>query len=292
MAISFSCTCGASFDVPDELAGLRARCPACGTTLIVPTPADDEPITDVEVEETTTPYRLADESRPFVDVDDEVVDDVEGDEEIEFVDDDVEFIEEAEADEGVEPDAEPVFFVAAYPPGTSLRPPKTFRIYQSGRELLVLHAGPFGWGLVDTLNDRPGIRDDKARRRDTGLGGGVLGSDADEVFRRKLALRAAVLDRMTLAELRAEAESDKFSFKVTSDNTPNARIEPPRPGMFEEAHADDLVVGRLKFTHATAGKWELVLLSQADAKMAMGALRRVLGYENVEVTLKLKEGRG
>jgi len=48
------------------------------------------------------------------------------------------------------------------------------------------------------------------------------------------------------------------------------------------------VVARLTFAHATAGKWELVLLSQADAKLAMGAFRRVLGYENVEVTLKLK----
>ena len=87
---------------------------------------------------------------------------------------------------------------------------------------------------------------------------------------------------------RADVDSDKLSFKVTADNTPKARIDPPRPGMFEDSHANDAVVARLTFAHATAGKWELVLLSQADAKLAMGAFRRVLGYENVEVTLKLK----
>src|SRR5262249_9053843 len=156
----------------------------------------------------------------------------------------------------------------------------------------VLHAGPFGWGIVDTLMNRPGVREEFSHRRDTGLGGGVSGSDADEVARRKLAERAAVLDRMTLPELRSESETDKLSFKVTADNTRRARIAPPRPGMFDDTHVDDLVVGRLTFTHATTGKWELVLLSQADAKLAMGALRRVIGYENVQVTLKLKGERG
>ena len=47
--------------------------------------------------------------------------------------------------------------------------------------------------------------------------------------------------------------------------------------------------GRLKFTHATAGKW-VVLLGPADARMAMrvptGARRRQRG-----VTLRLKDGR-
>ena len=291
MAISFSCNCGAEFDVPDEMAGQLSRCPKCGTLLLVPS-TDDEPVTDVEIEESI--YRFADESRPFKDIEPEVVDDVEhvedADDEAEFIDDDVEFVEETEE---LEPDmdAEPTFFVAAYPPGSTLRNPKSFRIYQCGREVLVLHAGPFGWGLVETLMNRPGVRDEFAQRRNSGLGGGVLGTDADEVFRRKLAQRAAVLDRMTLAELRSEAETDKLSFKVTADDTPKARIDPPKPGMFEDSHADNTVVGRLSFTHVTAGKWELVLLSQADAKMAMGAFRRALGYDNVTVTLKLKGER-
>ncbi len=290
MAISFSCTCGAEFEVPDHLAGLHSPCPGCGGSLVVPASPDDEPVTDLDVEESAAPYRLADASRPFADAGPEVIDDlepVEDDDEVEFVDDDVEFVD----DDEVEPDGdlEPEFFVAAYPPGSTLRHPKAFRIYPCRRELLVLHAGPFGWGLVEAMMDRPGVREEFSRRHDIGLGGGVLGSDVDDVARRKLAQRAAVLDRMTRAELRAEAESDKLSFHVTADTTPKARIEPPKPGMFEESRADDLVVGRLTFTHATAGKWELVLLSEADARMAMGAFRSVLGNENVQVTLRLKQ---
>ena len=263
MAISFSCNCGAEFDVPDHMAGQLCRCPACTAMLRVPTPADDQPVTDLEVEETATPYRLAGDARSAVDDEPEVVDDLEPAE----VEDDVEIVDDVEViDDGeLDGDAEPEFFVAAYPSQAALRHPKTFRIYRCGSELLVLHAGPFDWGLVNTLMDRPGVREEFAHRRDTGLGGGILGSDADEIARRKLAQRAAVLDRMALSELRAEAESDSLSFRMTADNTPKARIEPPRPGMFEERRANDLVIGRLSFTHAAAGKWELVLLSQADA---------------------------
>ena len=36
MAISFACDCGKAFQVKDELAGRRARCPACGRILTVP----------------------------------------------------------------------------------------------------------------------------------------------------------------------------------------------------------------------------------------------------------------
>jgi hypothetical protein len=141
------------------------------------------------------------------------------------------------------------------------------------------------------LTDRPGVREEFAHRRDSGLGGGVVGSDTDEIAKRKLAQRAAVLDRMTLAELRAEAESDQLSFSVTAETTQRARIEPPKPDMFEHRRANDLVVGRLNFNHATTGKWEMVLLSLADARMAMAAFRRVLGHDNVQVTLRLRQDR-
>ena len=40
-----------------------------------------------------------------------------------------------------------------------------------------------------------------------------------------------------------------------------------------------------------AGKCELMLLSPVEARMAVRAFRRVLGDENVEVTLRLKDGR-
>ena len=293
MAITFSCTCSAEFEVPDQLAGLHSKCPACGTMLVVPSPPDDEPVSDVEVDDTIVPYRFADESRPYDYSTPEPINQAQpevDDDEVEVVDDDVEVVDETEQEPEPDMDAEPVFFVAAYPPGSTLRQPKTLRFYSCGRELLALQAGPFGWGLVGTLMNRPGVREEFARRGHSGIGGG-LGSDADEIARKKISLRAAVLDRMTLSELRTESESDKSSFKLTSDNTTKARIESPRPGMFEESGADDLVVGRLSFTHATAGKWDLVFLSQADAKMAMGAFRRVLGYDNVHVSLRLMERR-
>jgi hypothetical protein len=284
MSISFACKCGAEYEVPDHMAGQQCQCPACGVMLVIGSGPDDEPVTDVEVEDTATTYRLAGDLA--ADSEPELVDDLEP------ADDDVEFVDDAEIiDDELDEYAEPEFFVAVYPTKSTLRHPKTFRIYRCGRELLVLHAGPFAWGLVSTLTDRPGVREEFAHRRDSGLGGGVLGTDADEIARRKLAQRAAVFDRMSLPELRAEAESDALSFRVSADNTPKVRIEPPKPGMFEDRRANDLVVGRLSFTHATTGKWELMLLSQADARMAMAAFRRVLGHENVHVTLKLREAR-
>jgi hypothetical protein len=290
MAITFACACGASFAVPDDLAGLRAPCPACHAGLVVPPPDDDDPVTDLDVEEDAAPaYGFADDTIPVVDdapavfADDEpeVVDD-----EVEVVDDDVEVVGEAEPGA----DGEPEFFVAAYPPGTSLRHPKTFRFYPYGDELLALHAGPFCWGLVGTLTDRPGVRE-TVHRHDIGLGGGPLGVDTDVIVRRQLAQRAAVLDRMTIGELGAEADSDTISFRVRADNTPRARIEPPPRDDYAETRTAHLITGRLKFTHATAGKWELVLLSPAEARMAVRAFRRVLGDDNVEVTLRLKDGR-
>ena len=250
MTITFSCACGASFEVPDDLAGLRAPCPACHAPLVVPPPDDDEPVSDLEVEEDTGPaYGLADAATPTVDDEPEVVEDVEP---------------EAELDG----DATPEYFVAAYPPGSTLRRPKTFRFYAYGSELLVLHAGPFCWGLIGTLTDRPGVRE-TVHRHDVGLGGGPLGVDADVIARRQLAQRAAVLDRMTLGELRAEAGSDGLSFRVSADNTPRAQIEPPPRDDYAETRTSHLITGRLKFTHATAGKWELVLLSPAEARLAI-----------------------
>lgn len=284
MDITFACACGASFTVPDDLAGLRAPCPACHAALVVPSPDDDEPVTDLDVEEdTAAAYRLADAVAPAVDEEPEVIEDVEPEE----VADDVEVVGDAEPDE----DDSTEYFVAAYPPGTTLRHPKTFRFYRYGDELLVLHAGPFCWGLVGTLTDRPGVRE-TVHRHDIGLGGGPLGTDTDAIVRKQLVQRAAVLDRMTIGELRAEAGSDHLSFRVSAENTPRARIEPPPRDDYAETRTAHLITGRLKFTHAKAGKWELVLLSPAEARLAMRAFRRVLGDENVEVTLRLKDGKG
>jgi len=293
MAIAFSCTCGAAFDVPDELAGLHAPCPNCRATLVVPAADDEDVVDDVEVEDGPTTYRFAD-GAPIPLVDDapplrrapEVVPEA---------DDEPEVVGDADPDDATDDpppddDATPEYFVAAYPPGSTLRHPKTFRLYSYGSELLVLYAGPFCWTLVGTLTDRPGVRE-TVHRDEMGSGVGLLGADTDVIVRKQLAQRAAVLDRMTLGELRAEAGTDRFSFRVTAENTPKARIEPPPRDDYAETRTAHLVAGRVKFTHATAGKWELMLLSLAEAKMAVRAFRQVLGHENVEVTLRLKDGR-
>src|SRR5436305_13694484 len=39
MSIVVSCQCGRSFKAKDEWSGRRAKCPGCGTPLIIPTPA-------------------------------------------------------------------------------------------------------------------------------------------------------------------------------------------------------------------------------------------------------------
>lgn len=145
-------------------------------------------------------------------------------------------------------DSSPVYLVAA-------TKSKTFRLYPDRDEVLVLHAGP-----------------------------GTAAGDA--AARKGLTKRAAVLDRMALGELRAEAGSDPHSFRITADNTTNARIEPPAAGAREKR-----AVGRLTFTHATAGAWDLVLRTPADARLAMKAFRRALGEEQVVVTLRLTDGR-
>jgi hypothetical protein len=289
MAITFACPCGAAFDVPDELAGVRAPCPSCQAPLVVPT-LGDEVVEDVEVEERVAPYRFADPDAlhpedvpapprpaaaaiPKLDDAPEVVGDAEPE-------------EAPEADAG---DAEPVYFVAAYPPGVSLRQPKTFRLYPYRGELLVLHAGPFAWAQVNLLADRPGVPDDDRKKvREAGALGSGMTTDADEFVRRGLARRAAVLDRMTLAELRAEADTDPLSFRVTPETTPRARIEPPVRHEDDDWRAHTFTVGRLKFTHPKAGKWDLVLVTRADARAAVREFRRVLGDDHVEVALRLK----
>lgn len=172
------------------------------------------------------------------------------------LDDEPELVDDDEevVDEVEGDDTSPVYLVAA-------SRSKTFRLYPDRDEVLVLHAGP-----------------------------GAAASDA--VARQGLAKRAAVLDRMALGELRAEAGSDQHSFRITADNTTNARIEPPSASAGADGAREKRAVGRLQFTHATAGEWELALRTPADARLAMKAFRRALGEENVAVTLRLTDRRG
>jgi hypothetical protein len=43
--ITFSCPCGKTLRVPDEHAGRRAKCPACGAVVPIPGP---DPVFEVE----------------------------------------------------------------------------------------------------------------------------------------------------------------------------------------------------------------------------------------------------
>jgi hypothetical protein len=45
MPITFDCPCGKTLRVPDEHAGRRAKCPACGAVVPIPGP---DPVFEVE----------------------------------------------------------------------------------------------------------------------------------------------------------------------------------------------------------------------------------------------------
>jgi hypothetical protein len=288
MAITFACACGKSYSVADEMAGKRTKCPACHAVLVVPIPtAVDEPLADLDVvedveeEDTSTGYGLADEAGPAVDDVPDMVDEAE--------------VEDEEEEEDSEADGSPEYFVAVYPPAVTVLQPKTFRFYPDRDDLLVLHAGPFSWGLVATLSDRPGVREQgrtgAVHGGNAGAAGALMGAASDAFARKGLAKRAAVLDRMTLDELRAEADADKNSFRITADNTSKAKVEPPSSSFGADRAKEQMIAGRLKFTHAKAGKWELVLLNRTDARLAIRSMRRVLGPESVDVTLRFKKER-
>ena len=120
MPITFRCKCGQTYDVADILVGQELRCPACAATLVVPaTSAADEMVTDGDEadDEAGATYGLADDPRPAVDAEPEVVDEH------------PDVVEEFAGDEAGDPE----YFVAA-------NPAKAYRLYPYGDELLVLHA--------------------------------------------------------------------------------------------------------------------------------------------------------
>jgi|SRR5262245_12820463 len=260
MPITFGCKCGQSYTVADLLAGQELRCLACDATLVVPaTSTVGEVVTDCDEadEDPGATYGLADNPRPAV---------VDGPD---VVDEDPDVVEEFADDEAGEPE----YFVAA-------NPAKAYRLYLYGDELLVLHAGPFRWALAGALASRSGV----------GKAAGHTAADASA--RAALARRAAVLDRLTLDELRAEANANPESCRVTADNTSIARIGPPADHGPADRKKGPAIAGRVTFRHASTGTWDLVLLTKTDTRLAVRAFRRVLGPENVEVAAGLTDGRG
>jgi hypothetical protein len=202
-------------------------------------------------------------------------------------------------DEPVADDGTPDYFAVAYDGNGGFHKPRSFRVYPDGDELHFVHAGTFNWHAVDAAIGRDAIRAMAIRNTamygaaGAGLGllaAGVVAITA-AVDRKAIAKRAAVLDPMTLDQIRAEVESNKDCFRVTADNTTEARFQPPSESFWANKQVEGNVVGRLRFTHDSTGKWTLVILTKPDARAAIRAFRQVLGRKNVEVELRLKKDR-
>jgi hypothetical protein len=289
MPITFACPCGKSFTVADALAGKRTRCPACKSLLTVPEP---EIIEDFEVieedleavaDDAPAPYGLADDrppvpAAPAADPEPEIVD-----------------------DEPVIDDGKPDYFTVAYDGSNSLvHKSKFFRVYPDGDELLFVHSGPFNWSALDIAVGRDAIKAMAVRNSvmygaEVGIGLGLVAAglmaltNAQE--RKEIARRAAVLDPMTIEQLRAEVDQDKASFRVHVDNTADVKIEPPKTGLFANKNVEPNIIGRLRFTHDPTGKWALLIVSKPDARACIRSFRKVFGRGGVDVELRIKKDR-
>jgi hypothetical protein len=289
MAITFACPCGKSYIVADNLAGKRTRCPVCQASFVVPAPAApvEEPLEDLEVVDyaPATTYGLAVESKPT---------------RVTF-DDEGELVRDEEP-EVVDEDGQPKYFLAVYDGSKSVvHKPRVFRVYLDGDELLFVWAGPFSWGAIDALAMqghvaasafRAGLAAGGAEAGlAVGLAGAALTAISDAAIRRQMTKRQAELDPMTMDQLRSQADGDKTSFRVNSDNTTDARIGPPAGGIWANKDIEATLAGHLYFRHDRTGKWDLMLLTHADAKAAIRAFRRVLGKRNVDMELRLPRHR-
>jgi hypothetical protein len=277
MAITFSCSCGKVFTVDDALAGKRVSCRKCEGQLVVPAVIEACEVFEV-VEEEPSAYGVAPESGPPEDKRDTAPS------------------QNKDAAANPDPKGPPDYFIAAYD-GSLVHFPKLYRIYPDGDGLLVIHAGPFNWWMVDSLRNWAGARDTAVRTAaghgaaagfGIGLAASVVGIFTGASEARELAKRAAVLDPMPMEQLRTQTVADKASFRLTADTASDVRIYPPSTGIFANRKVQGEIVGNLHFTHRPTGKWDLLLLTKPDAKAAIRAFRGALGKENVAVTLKVK----
>jgi hypothetical protein len=95
----------------------------------------------------------------------------------------------------------------------------------------------------------------------------------------------AVLDAMSAEQLRAEAESEKRSYRATADNVRDVSIDPYDRAAGSRTGSAAL----LSFRHDPTGMWKLSLLKLKDARAAARAFRKLLGKESVEVNVSLKK---
>ena len=109
--------------------------------------------------------------------------------------------------------------------------------------------------------------------------------------RKEIEKRAAVLDPMTIEQLRTEVDCEKASFRVNPDNTTEIKIEPPKTGIFADKMVEPNIIGRVRFTHDPTGKWAMMLLTKPDARATIKYFRKVFGRNDVEVELRIKKDR-
>jgi hypothetical protein len=58
LAIRFSCSCGASFTVPDDLAGRAGLCPSCEAPLVAPGSLPEAPVASTARDQPADPFKV------------------------------------------------------------------------------------------------------------------------------------------------------------------------------------------------------------------------------------------
>lgn len=97
--------------------------------------------------------------------------------------------------------------------------------------------------------------------------------------------RAAALDVMTADERQVEAGRDRRNRVLTADDVTEASLDKAAGGW----GMDKLVPAKLTLTLHPNGKFKLRLEHRRDVKAAARAVKRLIGKQNVAVSLPLKE---
>lgn len=186
---------------------------------------------------------------------------------------------------------------------TGLSENRLYRLYDAGDSLLMIHAGPYDMFLREELEAERSVHGKGVNKADFAgkaiaigarAGGGVgavgagivvgLGMLSSSIAGAEIKKRSAVLDLMTLDELRQEAEFDQKSFVIRRDIVEQVKIRSRSDGFFspDEPH----FAGFLSFKHRDSGKWRLKVFSGRDLRLAADLLVRVLGDDRVEQKLR------
>jgi hypothetical protein len=91
--------------------------------------------------------------------------------------------------------------------------------------------------------------------------------------------RAPMLDVMTLEELRAETQTDRYSFVVRRENVEEVKMRPRKTGFSLDEKG---VEGFLTFRHTQTGKWPLKMLTVEDYAEGAALMERVVGADRIK----------